>query len=325
MNYTETKKYIFSEIGKRIQQRKKEYKLTNYNLAGFDNKSDYDSYHKNPDGDNTEDRQLRYGKFDYSMISNISNGKAHPVKNPNLLSDSLLLHFTHALHCSSELELMWGDYNSDKFIKCIFEKLLIDVLWSEDTDTKELFNTILMDYVPYAEYHSYWQMFIVGDIKMPRLPDPKYVMSAYYYQLNEDEIFERYEKIQRNAIELLYTKLRKTIRMKINKFVTDDFKVEDGYSLKKLTKNLDALVSEFRELFSENTPSPESLGLRARNIIVSDYKIFGALILKDIQKKELQLKELNQKLLLEASLRYISELRKVQAIEIEAIHGHTFT
>lgn len=107
--YPTTKDYIFSEIGKRIKKRKKENKITFYQLAGYENKKDYESRKKDSNSDNKEERQFRYDKFDYSIITNIASGKAYTNKNPNLMSDTLLDHLTKKLKFSNELELMWGD------------------------------------------------------------------------------------------------------------------------------------------------------------------------------------------------------------------------
>lgn len=55
MIYKETKKHIFSEIGKRVHVKKDELNLSYYQLAGYENKDDYDGYNaeKNKDPRNT--------------------------------------------------------------------------------------------------------------------------------------------------------------------------------------------------------------------------------------------------------------------------------
>lgn len=55
MYYPTTKDYIFSEIGKRIKKRKKENKITFYQLAGYENKKDYESRKKDSNSDNKEE------------------------------------------------------------------------------------------------------------------------------------------------------------------------------------------------------------------------------------------------------------------------------
>ena len=205
--YKETREYIFSEIGKRIKAKKKKHDFTNYQLSGYKNKADYESHQKDSVFDSKEDKQLRYDKFDYSIITNITNGKAHPIKNPNLMSDTLLGHLTKKLKFSNEIELLWGDFKRDDVIlKRIFEKVILDILYGDDENLKVLFNKMLFDYVPYAEYYSYWQMFVVCDIDMPEIPDNPFTIPAYWYQLKEDRIFEQYEVKQKKAIKFLYYK-----------------------------------------------------------------------------------------------------------------------
>lgn len=59
-------------------------------------------------------------------------------------------------------------------------------------------------YILYAEYHSYWQMFVVSNTNMPKLPDNSFTIPAYWYHLKEDKIFEQYEiKKKSDRISLL--------------------------------------------------------------------------------------------------------------------------
>ncbi|EMF0270878.1 hypothetical protein ACTXLQ_08590 [Enterococcus hirae] len=320
MIYTETKNYIFSEIGKRVKKNKKEHGFTYYQLAGYQNKADYEAHQKDSTQDSKMDKQLRYGKFDYSIITNIAGGKAYPGKNPYLISDTLLLHLTEKLKFSNELELLWGDFENGDFSMILFEKLLLDVLNGSDEKSKEIFNNVLTDYVPYAEYHSYWQMFVVGDIEMPKIDNTSYPISSYFYRLKEDDIFEQYEIIQKNAIEFLYYKFDIQINQLIQNFIR-----EEGDSLTKLDKRLGHLVLQITDFFLKNMPKEDSLGLRARNIITSDYKKFGTLIAKEMKGEQMELNEFTLKYLVEASLAYITGLKRVQVIELEVIKGYKFT
>lgn len=67
------------------------------------------------------------------------------------------------------------------------------------------------------------------------------------------------------------------------------------------------------------------MGLRARNIIISDYKKFGTLIAKKMKGEPWTLYEHTLKLLVESSLTYITELKRVQAIELELINKYHFS
>lgn len=335
--YEKTKQYIFSEIGKRVKKKKKEKKLTYYQLAGYKNKEDYKGSLKGQGEDNAVDKQFRYNKFDYSLITNIAGGRAYPKKNPNLVPDLYIEHLSEKLGFTSEKELLWGDFkNENTFQERLFENLMLDVLWGEEEIIKEIFNKVLFDYIPYAEYHSYWQMFVVSEIDMPKMLDKTYKIPAYYYQLKEDEIFEQYEIKQRNAIKYIWYKFESYLLSLINNFLDDSFNVEiqnNGnnkeekslYTLKKLGKKLDKLVNELKMFFIENEPKEDSLGLRVRGIILSDYKKMGMLISKEMNREKIELNELVIKHLVEASLRYIIELKRVQVIESEVIKGYSFS
>lgn len=82
--------------------------------------------------------------------------------------------------------------------------------------------------------------------------------------------------------------------------------------------------TQLMDFFAENMPNEDSLGLRVRNIIISDYKKFGSLIAKKLLGEQFELNELNQKLLVESSLAYITDLERVQVIELEVIKGYKF-
>ncbi|OAK05798.1 hypothetical protein A6280_27100 [Bacillus wiedmannii] len=321
MIYTETKDYIFSEIGKRVRAKKNELNLTYYQLAGYKNKADYDGHQKDLTQDSKEDRQQRYTKFDLSIIKNIAGGKAYSRKNPYLLSESLLVHLTEQLGFNKKKrELLWGDFENSDLSKVLFEKLLIDVLYGNDDELKEIYNNVLFDYVPYAEYHSYWQMFVNGEIETPKFPNSQLSIPSHFFNLIEDDIFEKYESIQKNAIEFLYYKCGRKFH-----FLFVDFIMQEGDSLKKLDKKLNNIVSRFNRLLLEYVPNEDSLGLRARNIIISDYKKFGTLITKEMKGEPLTLVEHTLKLLVESSLAYITELKRVQTLELEVINKYIFS
>lgn len=336
--YEETKEYIFSEIGKRVKNKKMERGLTYYQLAGYKNKGDYDSSFKEFEEDENEDKQFRYNKLDYSLITNIAGGKPHPQKNPNLVPDVYIECLSEKLGFSSGKELLWGNFEKDSLIqKNIFEKLIIDILWGKEDTQKDVYNDMLFDYIPYAEYHSYWQMFIVRDINMPKFVDGStYTIPAYYYELREDEIFEQYEVKQKEAINYLWCKFNSDLILIMNNFFNNSFIVKDVemslrereektlYTLKKLDKKLDVLNKSLKQFFLENKPDENSLGLRVRNLIVSDYKKLGTLISKDVSNERIELGELVKKRLIEASLTYIKELKKLQNIDIKVIKGFDF-
>lgn len=335
--YEKTKQYIFSEIGKRIKKKKKEKKLTYYQLAGYKDRKYYEGSRKGSEEDSEVDKQFRYNKFDYSLITNIAGGRAYSKKNPNLVPDLYIEHLSEKLGFSSGKELLWGNFkNENNFQKRLFEKLMLDVLWGKEEIIKDTFNRILFDYIPYAEYNSYWQMFVVSEIDMPKMSDETYTIPAYYYQLEADDIFAQHEIERKNAIKYTWYKFEDYFLNLINNFLDRSFNIEfqsnsnnkeekSLFTLKKLDKKLDKLVNELKMFFIENEPNEDSLGLRVRDIINSDYKKFGTLISKEMNKEEIELNELVIKHLVESSLRYIVELKRVQVIENEVIKGYDFS
>lgn len=200
----------------------------------------------------------------------------------------------------------------------------MDILHYGNEALKDSLNTMLFDYVPYAEYHSYWEMFIEGN-NMTKFPDNEFVIPAYYYQLNEDSIIEQYGLKQINAIKFLYYKFDILLTNIMKDFLENGFKTDDGYSLKKIDKKLEHLVSMLNAFFLENMPNEDSLGLRVRNILISDYKRFGYLIARKMKKEKFELAEYTVKYLVESSLTYVNELKRVQVIELNVIKGYNFS
>ncbi|MDA2393353.1 hypothetical protein PDN30_10100 [Bacillus cereus] len=95
--------------------------------------------------------------------------------------------------------------------------------------------------------------------------------------------------------------------------------------MKKLDTKLTMLVSHLTDMLQTLLPNEESLGLRVRSIIISNYKKFGTLITKDLEgEKRMTLEDSTMKLLVESSLMYIMQLKRVQVVELEVIRGIKF-
>jgi hypothetical protein len=101
--------------------------------------------------------------------------------------------------------------------------------------------------------------------------------------------------------------------------------MQEGDSLKKLDRKLENLVSLLTKCLLKFIPNEDSLGLRARNIIISDYKKFGTLIAKEMKGEPWTLDEHTLKLLVQSSSAYITELKRVQTIELEVINKYNFS
>lgn len=73
--------------------------------------------------------------------------------------------------------------------------------------------------------------------------------------------------------------------------------------MKRLDKKLTMLVSYLTDMLQTLLPNEDSLGLRVRNIIISDYKKFGTVIANDlVGEKRMTLKNSMMKLLVERTL-----------------------
>lgn len=326
--YEETKQYIFSEIGKRVKKKKKEKKLTYYQLAGYKNKEDYMGSLKGQEEDNEVDKQFRYNKFDYSLITNIAGGRAYPKKNLNLVPDLYIEHLSEKLGFSSGKELLWGNLENDSILQLnIFRNLFNDILLGGNQEMKETYNSQLLDYVPYSEYYTHWQMFETGEIDMQKFPNSNYTIPGYFYQIKPDTTVAQYTIQKANAINYTWYKFDTMLLKLINNFLENDFKVKSQnvnnnsshelYTLKKLDKKLAKLAQRIQFLFQENELNEDSLGLRVRNIIVSDYKKIGNLIVNNMNNIEVGLSESVTKYLVESSLEYVTALKRVQVIELK--------
>ena len=101
---------------------------------------------------------------DVNLVSAIANNPRHPKKNPYLLpngnsKDSAINEQSNKikiiaenLSFSSEIELIIGTTDElNNYSGCLFYHLIIDALESKVENTKSTLETLLLDYIPYAE------------------------------------------------------------------------------------------------------------------------------------------------------------------------------
>lgn len=96
MYFAETLDFIFNRIGIRTKTKKEELGLTYYQLAGYENKSNFE-------------QQIAinaFEKYDISIIKSIASGKPYPKKNPNLIPDRYISRLTEMLEFEGEIELL---------------------------------------------------------------------------------------------------------------------------------------------------------------------------------------------------------------------------
>lgn len=227
MYFAETLDFIFNRIGIRTKTKKEELGLTYYQLAGYENKSNFE-------------QQIAinaFEKYDISIIKSIASGKPYPKKNPNLIPDRYISRLTEMLEFEGEIELLWGDFEDEAFIKQIFQKILRDILYSGDLKIKELANKVLIDFVPYAKYFSYQEMFFENKFSIAKFPHSDFNIPLFFYGFKEDYVREMLQSNQNDAIKFLFDKCQSEIRKALY-----DFVLSTGKSFSKLNNKLNDFV-----------------------------------------------------------------------------------
>lgn len=307
MYYSKTLDFIFTRIGARTKTKKEKLHLTYYQLAGYENKSNFRQQIAIND----------FEKYDVSVIKSIASGKPYKKKNPNLIPDRYINRLTKKLEFKDEIELLWGDYKNDNFKKELFQKIIFDILAGNNGKQINFINNLLFDYVPYSKQHSLWQMFVISEIDMPKFPNnSKYSFSASFYGESEDEIINSYKKTQKDAINFLYYKCATNFNSILN-----DFIINEGKSFVGINKKMNNFIIALFEKLKKFLPNDDSLGMRVRNIMISDYQKFGELISRKIKGIPEDIESTIIKLLVESSLSYINNLARVQAVEYQVLEG----
>lgn len=275
----------------------KKYSLTHYQLAGYENKYKYEMQEpKNP-----------WEKYDLALIKSILNGKPYKNRNPHLIPDSYISWLTTQLKFKDELELLWGNYRNPSLAINLFKTIYLDIL-NFKNPKYSILNDVLMDYIPYAKYFSYWQMFYDESIDVPKFPDSNLKFIPYFYLIKDSDIIGDFDNIKFDAIEFLFQKCQFEFEEILFNFIQ-----LHGKSFKKLDKKLDEFVAcEFSKMLAQFLPSESSLGLRVRNIIITDWVHLGPITFKKLTESNLSIYEIIDDLLIESSLEYIKNLERVQ-------------
>lgn len=250
--------------------------------------------------------------YDDKTLINIFNGKIYGSKNPYLMSDGCIAHLTLALGCKNTHELLWGGFKS-KSIKEFFKVVCITFIedfsqeeFGTTNNVKKLLDSILVDYIPYAinsvllNYELYPEKY-----GQPKIPNSKYYVPLFHYFVSKnsgyalsDQTFNKRVRVLEEAIEFLYHKCGNDFEKLFNQYTQ-----KHSDSLQKFVKGLKNFFdTEFYYMLREYSLSESSLGLRVKNIMLSDWNLQGEARLNATQLK-----------LLDASLKYISELENIQS------------
>ncbi|WP_270343394.1 hypothetical protein [Lactococcus petauri] len=298
MEYKDTKDFIYNNVSKRIQEHKKESNLTYYQIAGYENKVKYEKHEPIKAWEN----------YDIAIIKSISKGKIYKKRNPYLISDLYVDRFTYCLKFKDKLELLWGNFENRNFSKIFFQKLCIDVLWGRNLELKSFLNNILIDYVPYAKALSFWEMFYTNEIDIANIPRSKYKIHPQFYGLNDDKTFEDFEPRQLEAINYLYEKCFLDFDEKMIYFIKNN-----GDSFKKLDDKIHYFVEkEVINMLMDYKLDEFSLGLRARNLIISDWRSWGNIVSRKMDEDSKMIDDSVKTVLIKSTLEYINVLDVVQ-------------
>lgn len=302
MEYKITKEYIFSQVAKRIKDKKKQFSLSYYQLAGYENKKKYEFKVPLTSGE----------EYDIALIKSITNGKFYNKRNPYLIPDAYIERLCSQLGFKDG-ELLWGDYINSDLSKYLFRMICLDILYSDNLELKNTINDFLIDYVPYAKYLSYWEMFCSHEIEIAKLPYNEYKIPPSFYGIYEDEIINNFKPIQQEAIMFLYEKCHDEFQNIVTSFI-----LVNSHSFKKLDKKIDVLVrTDLLNILKPLKPNEYSLGLRVRNLIISDWRSIGYNLSDEMRGDSLGLNNRKtEKILIESSSVYINDLERIQNLKI---------
>lgn len=331
MEFNIASELIYSTIAKRLKGKKDLLKLTNEQIAGWKEKKKLvKKAYIDPTGQG-EDEPAIYKivkiktKFDPQMISRILNNNKNAPKgrtspNPTLIptprnntDNGYYGILQQNLKFDSICEMLWGTREEKKdFTPLIFISLITDLLNMENDFSKEI-KEILVDFIPYAKNQTFFEMFITQEIEMPLLPNQElYKIPAYFYGIKEDVINEDHFLVQFEAIGYLYAKCGQDFEEIFNEFI------DKRSNLKNLNRDLrDFSLNSLKKVLNGYKPNENSLGLRVRNLLISDWKAQAEFIFHETETTSSKGTDDVRKFLIDCSLRYIQNLKDIQQIMIE--------
>lgn len=331
MKFNTTSEFIYSTVAKRLKDKKNSLKLTNEKIAGWKEKKKLvKKAYIDPTGQG-EDEPAVYKivkiktKFDPQMISRILNNNKNAPKgrtspNPSLIptprnntDNGYYGILQRNLKFESTCDMLWGTSKEKKdFIPLIFVCLITDILDMENDFSKEI-KGILVDFIPYAKNQTFFEMFITQEIEMPFLPNQEsYKIPAYFYGIKEDDIYEDHSLIRFEAIEYLYSKCGQEFEKIFNEFI------DKRNNFKNLNRDLsDFALNSLRKMLNNYKPNENSLGLRIKTLLISDWKVQGEFIFPEIEKTSSKGIDDVRKYLIDCSLQYIQNLEDIQKLIIK--------
>jgi len=162
---------------------------------------------------------------------------------------------TKKLNFKDIKEILWGD--DSEISSYLYD--LFETLWHELSESFPEYNInpdfYLCDYIPYAKYHSYFDIISNSKIAYP----------AVFYGMREDTIFENLIPSKEKALLFLYKKCKQQFTDLIFDFTNTH------QSFHKLDKQItNELIPAFVRILESHKPDSNSLGLRVRELIYAD-------------------------------------------------------
>lgn len=254
--------------------------------------------------------KLKYSQIykpDHKQISRIINNKRNR-NNPFLICDAVISNsykdeetgtfikcgLLETLDFKNVKEILWG--TSEEINSYLFDLFIL--LWSEVSAENSPYNIdrelYLCDYIPYAKYHTYWDILFSPDNKYP----------AIAYGIDENTVISNIDPARDNALKYLYQKC------------SDEFKkifwnfTEETLSFHKIDKVFKESFIEqlFIPMIKEYSPNASSLGLRVRDLINIDMSHSAPLIFNENENNDSYYRAL-----INASSKYIVALENIQS------------
>lgn len=246
-------------------------------------------------------------KPDHKQISRIINNKRNR-NNRFLITDAVIQNsvvnpetgkyesygLIEKLEFKNEKEILWGtDTEINNYIFDLF-KLLFTIVSDANAPYNINRDLFLCDYIPYAEYSTYWNIIFSPQNKYP----------AIAYGIYEDSIISGIDSARDNALLFLYKKCKKEFHSSFDKFATE---TKSFHKIDKIFKE-NFIEKIFIPMLNKYTPDSSSLGIRVRDLILSDLSHCASIVYRDFQAEHTYKTNL-----INASSNYILALEKIQS------------
>lgn len=192
-------------------------------------------------------------------------------------------------------EILWGTDTEivENDLPLIFQSIIGDIL-SSSSDIKDEVRDILCGHIPYARYSTLYQL--LYEVESPMI---KFELLSLY---NIDEVFVDTKTDE--AITYIYSLCEDRFKEKYLEF-TDSL---DSFS-RWTIKMAEWVENEFMKILRIYSPTSNSLGMRIKDLIYSDFHYIPDIILSG---SEIEPNLENMKNLVNATNNYIEELENIQ-------------